>query len=193
MTAFLKLLRGSRPLIARFRADRRGAALIELGLAMPVALVIMLGGFDTARYIMLHQKLDRAVATVADLVARPSQLTAAQVDALFPASVDIVAPFDLPGRGRVIISSVSRSNGPQSTVDWQRSGGGSLGVTSRIGSPGGNAALPSGLTLRDGENAIVAEVYYDYEPFFLHYGLDPGIQGHTAVRRPRRADLSQLN
>ena len=50
-------------LLRRFVADQRGAALIELGFAVPVLVAILLGCFETTRYVLLHQKMSRAAAS----------------------------------------------------------------------------------------------------------------------------------
>lgn len=54
----------------RFCREKRGSVFAELGFAMPVLVLILLGCFEASRYVLLHQKLDRAASAVADLVAQ---------------------------------------------------------------------------------------------------------------------------
>lgn len=179
---------------SRFLKDCRGAILVEMAFAVPILLILTLGCFDTARYILLHQKLDRAASTMADLVSRPTSISQTQIDSMFSAASEIVTPFTLGTDGRVIVTSITRAAGDSTRIDWQHGGGGDLTATSAIGSTvGAVATLPTGFTVREGENVIVAEVFFDFEPMFLDDILDPGVVSHLAVRKPRRGDLSTLN
>ena len=136
----------------------------------------------------------RAASTMADLVSRPTSISQSQIDSMFTAASELVMPFDLVAEGRVIVTSISRAAGDSTRIDWQHEGAGSLSATSEIGdTPGNVATLPTGFTVREGENVIVAEVFFDFEPMFLDDILDPGVISHLAVRKPRRGDLSTLN
>ena len=177
----------------RFLGDRRGAILVELAVALPVIVAIIIGGFDTGRYVLLHQKMNRAAATMADLVSRPTSISEAEIDIMFSAASELLQPYDLTTRGRVIVSSVSKESGGTEVIDWQHAGGGSLTASSEIGIAGGAPTLPDGFTVRDDENLIVAEVCFDYEPVFVGFVIEPGVVWHFAIRRPRRGDLSTLN
>lgn len=179
--------------LRRFLAERRGAILVELAVALPVIVAIIIGGFDTGRYVLLHQKMDRAAATIADLVSRPTTISSAEIDVMFSAVQELMNPYDMSTRGYVIVSSVSQPAGNDAVIDWQYAGGGSLSATSEIGVEGGTPTMPAGFEMRDDENVIVTEVFYDYEPAFLGFVMEPGVLWHFAIRRPRRGDLSELN
>lgn len=187
------IMAGLGALRRRFGGDRRGAVLVELAVALPVAVVLILGGFDTGRYVLLHQKMDRAAATIADLVSRPTSISQAEIDVMFSAASELLEPFDLGTRGLVIVSSVSKAAGDSAVIDWQYAGGGDLSATSEIGAEGDTPTLPDGFTVRDDENVIVAEVFFNYEPVFMGYLFEPGVVWHFAIRRPRRGDLSELS
>lgn len=193
MTGAQAMFDDARRLWRRFRKDRRGSFLVELAFTLPVLLVITIGSFDTGRYVLLHQKMNRAASTMADLVSRPSSISTSQIDLMFSAAEELLQPFDLTGSGHVIVSSVSKAAGDAAVVDWQHTGGGSLSASSAVGTAGGAPTLPTGFTVRDGENLIVAEVFFDYEPYFLDFVLEPKVISHIAIRRPRRGDLSTLN
>lgn len=63
----------------------------------------------------------------------------------------------------VIVTSIRRTQSEDvSRVDWQRTGGGSFSATSEIGTaPDEVATLPDAFTLREGDNMIAAEVFFD--------------------------------
>lgn len=177
--------------IRRFLRDERGVAAAEFGLVLPILLMILTGCFEAGRLILLHQKLDRASAGVADLVTRESSLTVAMLNDFYLAAERQTMPFDLPGRGRVIVSSVflpDVDDPPE--VRWQCAGGGAFSSeASSIGTEGGDATLPSTFDLVQGENVIVAEVLYDYEPFIFDDIFEAHTVRHTSYTKPRLDDL----
>lgn len=178
------------PLLARintFLADRAGSVLVEAAVVFPILVTLLMGGIEAGRYIMLEQKLSRIASNAGDLVARAETFTAADVNQVFASVSYIVKPFSLDDQGLVVISSVTRPTGvanPQ--VTWQYEGAGSASKTSQIGIPGGSVTLPGTLTLAEGDTVIVAEIFYDYQPFFV-FGLffDSREIHHQAFYRPR--------
>lgn len=181
-------------MLARFRRDRRGGVLIEMLAALPVLSLLLLGSVDMARYLLVHQKLNRASSTMADLISQSSSITLAEVDQLFPAAERLLEPFDLQNDGLVIVSSISRAEGnDEPEIDWQREGGGSYAATSRIGDPGGPAEMPDSLLVREGENLIVAEVFFDYQPLFFSGIVEGGLIWQRSFRRTRLGALSTIN
>ena len=177
-----------------FARDRRGSILMELAIGLPILVIILLGCFEAARFVLLDQKLARVAASTADLVAQADGISEAQITDLFSAADDTATPFDLVAGGRVIISSVTRPTTAAATVAWQRISPGTLSVTSAIGQAGQTATLPDGLTLREGENIIVAEVFYNYTPVFL--GETPFTSKslyQVSYNRPRIINLTQVS
>ena len=179
--------------VARLLRCRRGGALVELAVALPLLVLLLVGAFEASRYVVLNLKLDSVAGTVGDLVARAPQLTAADVDAVLGAADAVAAPFAVLGRGVVVVSSVSRDGAHAARVNWQRRAGEGGGGSS-VGQVGGAAALPGGLLLEPGESVIVAEVVYGFRPILV--ALDglfpPGDLRHTVVLRPRLGDLDTL-
>ena len=177
-----------------FGGDRGGSVLVEMVTAIPILALLVLGSIEMAQYLLVHQKLNRAASTMADLVSQPATITEAEVDELFDAATHLLEPFDLENRGRVIVSSVSRDAGESTPmVDWQREGGGTYSATSHIGLPNGPATMPNGFVVRDGENLITAEIFFDYEPLFFSSLIEGGLIWHHAYRRSRLGALSTIN
>lgn len=176
--------------LRRLGRDRRGAVLIEFAFAVPILAVILLGCYEAARYVFIHQKLDRIATSMADLVTRSEGITAAQLDDLFGAAQRIAAPYDLAADGRIVVSSVYRPSSGNARVAWQRASAGSLPVTSRVGVEDGVATMPPGLVVRTGENVIVAEVWFRYRPLFAGVLFEGAELYHTAFNRPRVIDLT---
>jgi hypothetical protein len=193
----MKIMKMRRPLFAplrRFREDRRGGVLVEMVLAMPVLTMLLLGSIEMAQYLLVHQKLNRAASTMADLVSQPATISEAEVDALFDAAQHLLKPFDLESKGRVIVTSVSRDEDDTTPmIDWQREGGGTFLASSHIGNPDGPAEMPDGFDVREGENLITAEIFFDYEPLFFSGLIEPTVIWHHAYRRSRLGTLSTIN
>lgn len=175
-----------------FMADCRAMVLVEMAMTMPIVIVIALGGFEVARYTLLQQKLDRLSVTVADLVSQSTSISTTQLTQIFAATGPIMTPFGFGSDGVVIVSSVSASNGSGARVAWQRNGGGMMVQTSAIGVTSQLATLPTGFVVRDGENVIVAETYYNYVPMFVPDLVPPRQLYHRAMFRPRFGSLAAL-
>lgn len=186
------ILQGLARLIGRLRGDQRGGVLVEAAFAIPIALVLLLAGFEIARLTLIHQKMDRAATAMADLVSQSEDITVSQLNDMFNAIQHIMEPFDLSSSGVVIVSSIGTPISNPTTIYWQRNGAGSVVATSKIGTEGNVPTLPTGFVVRDGEGLIVAEVYYDYAPLLFWDIVSPGQLYHRAFFRPRYGGLDVL-
>ena len=176
----------------RLRGDRSGAAMIEFAACLPAMSLLLLGGVDLARLVIVNQKLDRVAAGMGDLVAQAQSLTTADMNNIYAATAYIAKPFDFTANGVVIVSSISLVGGSLK-INWQSRGSGSLTTASKIGVSGGVATLPTGLTVTGSDTLIVAEVYFNFTSYF---GLSvvPNKQlYHSSFFRPRLGSLNALN
>jgi Flp pilus assembly protein TadG len=170
----------------RFWKEESGVAAIEFGLVISILIVILMGCFEAGRYILLNQKLDRTSTSVVDLIAQANSVTVGVLSDTYAAAEEQTRPFDLAGHGRVVISSVYKPDTSSAKVQWQCAGGGSYtSATSTVGGEGANAAMPTTFTVDVGENIVVAEVFYDYEPFLFEGIFQPAIIRHASFMRPR--------
>ncbi|MEM9685174.1 MAG: TadE/TadG family type IV pilus assembly protein [Pseudomonadota bacterium] len=163
--------------------NNRGGVMIEFGFAMPLLVLLMLGGVELGRYVLLHQKLDRTAMTVSDLVARVQTVTVADVNTIFTAANLIMEPFDISQDGIVYISSVKEDSG-NPKVMWQRSGGGTLSATSLIGTQGSNATISDNDLVDTDQAVIIGETFFQYTPWFIDLIPTTTIR-KVAVFRPR--------
>lgn len=169
--------------------DRGASASLELALVLPVLILLLLSGTEYVRYTILNQKLERATAMVADLIAQSSTLTTAELNSLFDIVDNILSPFEMNEDGRVVISSVSGTAGAPE-VRWQQSTG--IGTeASKIGTTGGTATLPQGLTLADGENVIVSEFFFAYQPILLDDVFEDTLLYRVSAYRPRFGSMAE--
>lgn len=161
----------------------RGGVMIEFGFAMPILILLLLGGVELGRYVLLHQKLDRTAMTVSDLVARVQSVNTDDVDTIFTAANLVMSPFEFSDKGRVFVSSVKEDSGSPKVI-WQRSGAGTLTVTSEVGAQGANAAISDDNLVTDTDAIVIGETYFEYTPWFIDL-IPPTTLRHQAVFRPR--------
>jgi hypothetical protein len=180
--------------LRRLLREEDGGILVETAFVMPILILMLLGAVEVGRYLVAHQKLERAAASVADLVAQsPDTVTMDEVMTLFGIVPHITSPYDVQSDGRVILTAVTRGTEQNAVarVAWQVDGLGALEVESQIGHPGQPAELPEGFVLPEGETVIIAEAWYDYQAYFFE-DIDPtGPIYHRALYRPRLSSLSQ--
>lgn len=176
------------------RRDTRGVAIVDFALMSPLLVGLTMGGIEIGRYALLNQKLSRVATNTSDLVSQAEFLTEDDVAQVFVASEFSLKPFQLGTDGLIIISSVSTDNNPNNPqINWQRSGGGAAVIGSQVGTPGGGtASLPHGYQMKANRNIIIAEVYYNYSPFFWAGATTPRQLEHFAVYRPRLGALTQV-
>lgn len=177
----------------RLRRDDGGSILFETAFVLSVLTTMTLGGLETARYVLLHQRMDRVAASTGDLITRAQALTAADVDNVFDAVEHVAKPFNLGTSGLAIVSSVSRGATGPAVINWQRNGAGTYAAGSRIGTPGGAPSLPPGFAIGPGDSIIVTEVYYTYSPWIFKDLISPTEIYYSSFMRPRFASLTTLN
>lgn len=185
------ILRLWQPCLRRSRCDR-GNVVVEFALALPVLLLMLLASAELGRFVLLNQKIDRVAVTMSDLVARAETINESELNDIFNAAAQVAAPFDLNERGRVIISSVINEDGEGATIAWQRAGGGSFLKASEVGTEGGVADLPEDFDVREGETAIISEVFFDFEPFLSELIVTPRVIYRRAHHRPRLGTLDTI-
>ena len=166
-------------LIARIR-DRRGVALIEFALSLPILLTLALLGIETAHYALAMMRVNEIATSVADNVARVRD-SISEVDvneALL--SADLIGEgIDFSKRGRVVVSSVS-PNGQSGSkagqwIRWQRCTGAlnipesrpQYGLEDKGKTDGTLAYMGASnrrITASSAVNMIFVEVTYQYQP-----------------------------
>jgi Flp pilus assembly protein TadG len=184
-----------RNLLRRLSSDRRGGLIAEFAAAMPVLVLMLLGGVEVSRFALLNQKMDRLATSMGDLVSQAETLTTAEVDQLFLAAQHVAAPFDVQAKGRIIVTSssipVGQPAGSTVIVNWQRTTG-VVDATSTIGTTtGAPAQLPSGLASPN-QTVISAEVFYEFTPLLIGALVPAQRIYHRAFFRPRIGTLTTL-
>ena len=89
-----------RNLLRRLSSDRRGGLIAEFAAAMPVLVLMLLGGVEVSRFALLNQKMDRLATAMGDLVAQAETLTAAGARSAVPRRRARRMAVRCPGEGQ---------------------------------------------------------------------------------------------
>jgi hypothetical protein len=178
--------------LCRIARNQQGIAYLEFAISLPLLIAMLLGGVEVTRYILIAQKVEKVSVTVSDIVAQADTITTSELDNLILAAGQVMQPYSFDGNAYVIVSSVYKNDGDSPVVNWQYSGGGSWIKSSLVGGVGAIANLPTGFTMNDRENVIIAEVFYNYQPLFGSNILTVSQLYKYAIFKPRLGDLSTL-
>ncbi|MDN5844254.1 MAG: pilus assembly protein [Alcaligenaceae bacterium] len=162
---------------ARRRHLQRGVAALEAALLMPVAIFLLLGSFETYQYFRADAIVARASFAVANGVAMQPKLiggSCKQSDSVCTYSTiaqDLFTPLNYEAHGGLIISGfktdVGSGSNPKAEWDddpWSCSYKGSKGAAGPESRIADTEDFPPP---RAGDTLIVAEVFYEYEPYIM--------------------------
>ncbi|MFS0770933.1 TadE/TadG family type IV pilus assembly protein [Sphingomonas sp. 1P08PE] len=136
--------------------DRRGLALVEFALVLPVMLTLFLGGFQLTQASACQRRVTIVARAIADIVSRNDVLTVTKVATILSASSDIMAPYDVSvARSRV--SLVKVDGNLNVTVMWSEA----RNTVQRDVGP--FAGLPADMKIAN-SYYVLGEVSYDYRP-----------------------------
>ena len=181
--------------LRRYLASERGVAAVEFALVSPILFMLLLGGVEVGRYILVHQKVEKMAYSVSDVISQLENVTAGDVDTVFGAATQFMNPYDdFESNGRLILSSVHKDSAdPDQEVRWQCEGGGTMSATSRVGDPASGAAtLPGNLALEDDDNVIVSEAFFTYQPVLNWYQIQNITIYKATMFRPRLGALTSV-
>lgn len=179
--------------LQRFLRDTQAIALIEFVLVLPFLLLLLYGGIELTRFMIVAQRVDKSAYSLGDLINQYPKATlerksgeiseAALRTDVFPQFNRLMSPFNARTNGSFIVTSVMKEGGLLH-IKWQISGDGAYQdgqtvsvVNQALPTPGSvNPAVKdatptfSGETLAEanamgeGENMIVTEVFFRYRP-----------------------------
>lgn len=199
------------PLRRRLRLvrDRRGSVALEMAFVLPLILLMLLGFYEAYMYIRSVAMVERASASVANIMGRQlSQLRdcnnasdALNLGTYVDAVTRMTSPMPLATQGEVILSAVSNVNNVP-RVRWQRRSQFKVaGTVSVLGVQNAQAKLPAALNaLVIADNTVtilVVEITYRFVPFAMTANFWSGSPGAVTIQRvayfrPRTVDSTTL-
>lgn len=172
-------------LIQRFRqfaAANRGVAALEFAIIAPLLMVpLLLGSVDLIDVMGANKRAQNAAASIADVVARDTEISNAELTSTWRALDILMYPND-PSTMQIRISSVSIVNSSTARVVWSEGHG---GMSAR--QTGGTVALDSRMMVV-GSSIIMVESAYRYSAPLGFLFQAPINLTHNAYRRSRLVD-----
>jgi Flp pilus assembly protein TadG len=182
---------------------QRGSVSIEVVLIVPMMLFALLGFFEMYTYMRAVSLVEHTAFTLADSIGQMTQVinetTTADANSLgsiWSAAALIGQPNAMTANGGVIITSIcdqtttpcgttppasqSMANGTPMIYWTQKAPWTQSGMTSLENSTN---VLPSTWPFRNGDSAIVVEVFYRFTPFAMTSAFWKGAPGSTILYR----------
>ncbi len=167
-------------LLAAF-SSRRGAALVEFALILPVMVFLFFGTFEATELVRAYMKVGNATQVYANLVAADisGSITLANLSDDCSGARLVLTPY-ATGSYSAAVASVT-NNGGTASQDWHDT----TQCGSGISSISGTSLAPSNLTPNNNDSVIVVEGKYVYNSAISY--LLPASQTftRTAFARPR--------
>jgi Flp pilus assembly protein TadG len=173
-------------LLRRFAKANKGLAALEFAILAPMMIFLLFGSVDLLDVLGANKRSQNVAASLADVVARDTEITNSEVTGLWAALDVLMFPDDGAGM-QVRVSSVSITSATQARVVWSEG----HGMTARTANS--TVSLPAQM-MTAGTSVIMTETVYPYEtPLgFLRTGAMN--LSHTAYRRSRLVDpIPRLN
>lgn len=175
---------------SRFHRSDDGVAALEFAMFAPVLSLLLLGGFDVARYIAIRADVDKVGFSVADVTAQYDDLTPAAMTQVFKITGSSLKTYVSGTNGLTILTSVYLDASGKPKVRWQCASSASALWPSKVGVPSGTAAVSAGLLADTNDNLMVAEVFYKFTPVFARFFKNGFDMYTTSIFRPRLGSLT---
>jgi hypothetical protein len=178
----------TRSRLGRLLRERRGVAMLEFALALPVVLPIGLYAVELCNFGITQLRLSQTTLALADNISRvgvdttiaTQQLREADIGEVIEGLRQQAKNLSLTTNGRITISSLETKNGSQ-WIHWQRCVGmkSGVGYDSSYGRAGDGGTSGSSFTgMGIGGTKVIAppnaavifvEINYDYQPLISRY------------------------
>jgi len=139
---------------------RSGLALTEFAFSLPILLVLIMAGLETANYAMAHLRVSSIAVLTADSAARQrTAIDEAHVIEIFTGAKLSGANLNFAQNGRIVLSDVEPApNGTNQWIRWQRCDG-LLNVVPTYGRPltAGGTAIANGTEIYRADRTTAAQ------------------------------------
>lgn len=166
----------------RFVRENKGVAALEFAIIAPLLMVpLLLGSVDLIDVMGANKRAQNATASLADVVARDTEISNAELAGLWRGLDILMYPND-PGTMEIRVTSISIINASTARVVWSEGHG---GMTART--TGSNVTLDSRM-MQVGTSIIMVEGVYKYDaPLGFLFQNEISMR-HDAYRRSRLVD-----
>jgi Flp pilus assembly protein TadG len=144
--------------IARFARERRGVAVVEFAMLLPVMMTLYLGSVEASQGIAAQRKVTLTAHALADLATQYTDITNADMSNILAAGPAIIVPYSATNLQEVV-SEVSINAQGQASVVWSDTLGGTALSVGQV------VTVPSSLAVPN-TYLILAQVQYNYNPTY---------------------------
>lgn len=130
--------------------DRRGVAVVEFALVVPVLLIVYLVGYDAAEATAAYRKLSTTTVELANVTAQYTTMSATDVSNVFNASAQVMAPFPTSNL-TIVLTEIQTNSSSSPSVVWSQAYNGAAALTT--------ASLPSGIASPNSYYLLVQTTY----------------------------------
>ena len=168
--------------LRRFAREDRGVAALEFAIIAPLLMVpLLLGSVDLIDVMGANKRAQNAAAPLADVVARDTEISNAELTSLWRGLDVLMYPND-PGTMEIRISSISIVNASTARVVWSEGHGGMAARTANS-----TVSLDSRM-MNVGSSVIMVESVYKYDAPLGFLFQNQVRMTHDAYRRSRLVD-----
>lgn len=172
--------------LRRFASARRGSAALEFAILAPMMLFLLFGSVDLLDMLNANKRVQNATASIADVVARDTEISNDEVAGFWAALNVLMFPSD-GAAVNMRVSSVSIQSSTTARVVWSEG----RGMSARVANS--TVTLPAAM-MTPGTSIIMAEATYSYTSPLGFLLTGPVTLRHEAYRRSRLVDpIPRLN
>ncbi|MCR6643953.1 MAG: pilus assembly protein [Terricaulis sp.] len=166
--------------LRRFALAHGGHAAVEFAVLLPVMLLLLFGSVDLIDMMQANRRAQNTAASIADVVARDTEVTTEEVTGLWSAVNLLMFPSD-GNDVKIRINSVLVVDGARAEVVWSEG----HGISARAS--GEQVTLPDGM-MQPGSSLIMAETEFSYRSPLGFLTPSARTFRHTIHRRSRLVD-----
>jgi len=166
--------------LRRFGRAKKGLAALEFAIIAPMMIFLLFGSIDMLDVLGANGRAQNVAASLADVVARDTEVSNAEVAGLWDALAVLMYPNDSSNID-VRITSVRIVTATNARVVWSEG----HGMTPRVANS--TVTLPAAM-MTPGTSVIFAETTYEYRSPLGFLLAGPVEMTHDAYRRSRLVD-----
>jgi len=167
--------------LRRFGRAKQGLAALEFAILAPMMVFLLFASVDLIDMLGANKRAQNVAASLADVIARDTEVSNAEVVGLWSAANVLMFPND-SATMQIRITSVSITAANGARVVWSEGHGGMSARTTN--SP---VTLPAAM-MQNGTSVIMTETIYPYRSPLGFLAPGPVSMRHDAYRRSRLVD-----
>jgi Flp pilus assembly protein TadG len=168
------------PRLRRFAVARKGSAALEFAIIAPMMVFLLFGSVDLLDVLSANKRVQNAASSLADVVARDTEVSDDEIDGLW-AALDVLMFPDDGSAVNIRVSSVSVESTSTARVVWSEG----HGMGARVANS--TVTLPAAM-MTPGTSVIMTESTYSYSSPLGFLLPGPVTLRHDAYRRSRLVD-----